>query len=90
MATFHSLAAIEAAINHWRARSPAQGEARVLSTEVDALAEPYAFMILDGRQSIDESELTGKARAALEAWRVAAEAAAGVSPDRRGGEGCRE
>ena len=71
MPNFHTLAAIEAAINHWRDRSPAQGEARVLSAEVDALAEPYALLILGGRKTIDDAELSSAARAALQAWREA-------------------
>ena len=71
MPTSHTLAAIEAAINHWRDRSPAQGEARVLSAEVNALAEPYALLILSGRKSIDDAELGDAARAALQAWRAA-------------------
>lgn len=57
---------LEAAINYWRTLSPAAGEALVLCPEASALSEPYALMIVQRQQAIDEMQLSGAAQAA---WR---------------------
>jgi hypothetical protein len=62
---------LEAAINFWRARSPAEGEELRLCAEASALAKPYALMIVQGATRIAPEQLGDKARAAYEAWRAA-------------------
>lgn len=49
---FITIQELEAAINYWRAQSPAQGEELILSKEASALAKPYALMIVQGSQRI--------------------------------------
>jgi hypothetical protein len=70
-----SLAELEAAINYWRMRSPAQGEERALCPQASALAEPYALMIFNGQQEIAAAALGAAARAALAAWHEQADSA---------------
>ena len=62
---------LEAAINFWRARSPAEGEELRLCAEASAMAKPYALMIVQGATRIAPEQLGDKARAAYEAWRAA-------------------
>ncbi len=62
---------LEAAINFWRARSPAEGEELRLCAEASSLAKPYALMIVQGATRIAPEQLGDKARAAYEAWRAA-------------------
>jgi hypothetical protein len=64
---------LEAAINFWRARSPAEGEELRLCAEASALAKPYALMIVQGATRIAPEQLGDKARAAYEAWRAASQ-----------------
>ena len=58
---------LEAAINHWRARQPAQADA-ALSPAVAALAEVYARMALARRDSVAAAALPAAARDAWLAW----------------------
>lgn len=60
-----TVAALEAAINHWRALRPSQGEERALSPEVDTLAEVYADMIMRYAAAIDIAKLSAAQRALL-------------------------
>ncbi|HZX25607.1 MAG TPA: DUF3717 domain-containing protein [Telluria sp.] len=60
---------LEAAINHWRARKPAQGAEFVLSAEVNALARVYALMIFHRRSSIPFDSLEPFAQQLVRAWR---------------------
>ncbi|MEI2415409.1 DUF3717 domain-containing protein [Orrella sp. JC864] len=62
-----TLTELEEAINHWRRRSPSQGEAHRLCPQAAALAEPYAGMIMAHRHEIALSELGPQAREALQA-----------------------
>ncbi|TAK91542.1 MAG: DUF3717 domain-containing protein [Burkholderiaceae bacterium] len=59
---------LEAAINYWRTRSPAQGEAHVLSAEAAALSKPYALMIFQHQSSIELQQLEPAAQEALVAY----------------------
>ena len=65
MDTIH-ITDLEAAINHWRARQPAEGSA--LGTEVAALAEVYGLMVFLRQHEADASRLPAAARAAWLAW----------------------
>lgn len=66
MAALH-ITDIEAAINHWRDRSPsAVGQA--LSAQVNALAQVYAQMVYQRESEVDENAMPGEARAAWMAW----------------------
>jgi hypothetical protein len=67
-----SIAELEAAINYWRAISPAQGEALVLSTQAGALADPYAMMIFRHLATVRLDALDPAARRALEQYRKSA------------------
>ena len=58
---------LEAAINHWRARSPSQAGA-ALAPEVAALAEVYARMAIAQRQTLEVAALSDAARSAWLAW----------------------
>lgn len=58
---------LEAAINHWRARSPSQAGA-ALAPEVAALAEVYARMAIAQRQTLEVASLSDAARSAWLAW----------------------
>lgn len=70
---------LEAAINFWRARSPAEGEELRLCAEASALAKPYALMIVQGATRIAPEQLGDKARAAYEAWRAATGLSASIA-----------
>ena len=58
---------LEAAINHWRARQPAQAGA-ALAPAVAALAEVYARMAVERRDSVAADTLPADARDAWLAW----------------------
>jgi hypothetical protein len=64
-----TLAELEDAINYWRARSPAQGDALVLAPQVKALAEIYALMIVHRMPRVQVPLLSPAARDALAGWR---------------------
>jgi predicted Fe-S protein YdhL (DUF1289 family) len=57
---------LEAAINWWRERAPADGLA--LGAELDALAEVYARLALARQHHIEEDALPAAARQAWLAW----------------------
>ena len=58
---------LESAINHWRARAPAQAGA-ALAPAVAALAEVYARMVVERRDSVAVAALPDDARDAWLAW----------------------
>jgi predicted Fe-S protein YdhL (DUF1289 family) len=58
---------IEAAINHWRARSPSP-DGVTLCPELRALAEVYALLIYYKEDEADEKGFPPKALAAWMAW----------------------
>ena len=66
METVHILD-VEAAINHWRARQPADAGA-ALAPEVAALAELYARMVFDRQGEVEVAQLPAAARTAWLAW----------------------
>lgn len=66
-----SIQDLEAAINYWRLRSPSTGEEQKLSPEVNALAKPYASLIMGGQAQIETDGLDKAARDALIAWKSA-------------------
>jgi len=57
---------LEAAINYWRSKSPAEGEELHLCLEASALAKPYALMIVQGAQRIPVDVLDEAARSAVQ------------------------
>jgi hypothetical protein len=63
------LTELEQAINFWRNRHPSTGEEQKLCSEANALATPYAEMIVGHLRHIDEATLPEAARAALAQWR---------------------
>ena len=58
---------IEAAINHWRARTPVVDGA-ALAPPLRALAEVYALLIYHGETEADEATLPAEAKAAWLVW----------------------
>ncbi|OVZ64973.1 hypothetical protein CDO44_01055 [Pigmentiphaga sp. NML080357] len=70
-----TLTELEDAINFWRAHKPSTGEEHTLCNEAAALAGPYAAMIMNHRRAVDVAGLPEPARAAIEAWRQARQAA---------------
>ena len=58
---------IEAAINHWRARSPSP-DGVTLAPELRALAEVYALLVYHRQTEADEASMPAKARQAWLAW----------------------
>jgi predicted Fe-S protein YdhL (DUF1289 family) len=66
MAAVH-IADVEAAINWWRAKSPANGAA-ALTQQVNALASAYGAMIATRTDTLAEEALSLEAIAAFEAW----------------------
>jgi predicted Fe-S protein YdhL (DUF1289 family) len=58
---------IEAAISHWRERSPSP-DGISLARELRALAEVYALMVYFRETEADEASLPAEARAAWMAW----------------------
>ena len=57
---------LEAAINYWRAQSPAEGEELRLCVEATALAKPYALMIVQGAQRMPMDVLDPAAQASIQ------------------------
>jgi len=57
---------LEAAINYWRAQSPAVGDELRLCAEASALAKPYALMIVQGAQRAPMDVLDETARVAVQ------------------------
>jgi hypothetical protein len=57
---------LEAAINYWRAQSPAEGEELRLCAEATALAKPYALMIVQGAQRMPVDVLDAVAQTAIQ------------------------
>ena len=57
---------LEAAINYWRAQSPAKGEELRLCEEATALAKPYALMIVQGAQRMPVDVLDVASQAAIQ------------------------
>lgn len=67
MASLH-ISDIEAAINHWRARSPAAAGSLELGPELGALAELYGHMAYARQTEVDEADLGEQALQAWMAW----------------------
>ena len=67
MAGIH-ISDIEAAINHWRARSAGSDAAAPLAPELGALAELYGRMAYARQTEVDEAALGEAARAAWLDW----------------------
>jgi hypothetical protein len=65
-----SVQELEAAINYWRERAPARGNAYALSPQVNLLAPIYALMIFRGAACVDTSTLAPGAQQLLRAWRA--------------------
>lgn len=65
--TKYTIGQIENAINFWRSRERPQPDNGILtlSAPTRALVEPYARMIVDRRETIDDIELTAEQREAL-------------------------
>lgn len=59
---------IEAAINHWRSRSPSSSDGLGLAPQVSALGELYAVMAYRHATEIDEDSLSPEVMAAWQAW----------------------
>ena len=59
---------IEAAINHWRAREPAEPHGLALSAGLNALAEVYALLVYHRQTEALEATLPDAAREAWLAW----------------------
>ena len=66
MAAIHIID-IEAAINHWRQRSPSP-DGIALAPETQALGEVYARMVFQRTEELDEADLPPTALAAWLAW----------------------
>jgi uncharacterized protein len=66
MSAIH-IADLEAAINWWRAQSPADS-AGALGSEVSTLASAYGHMIAQRVDTLDEDELSLEALHAFETW----------------------
>lgn len=59
---------LEAAINFWRARSPASGDELSLCKEASALSKPYALMIVQRQATLSSDRLEPSARDAWETY----------------------
>jgi hypothetical protein len=66
-----SVQELEAAINFWRATTPAHGNEYALSPEVKLLARVYALMIFNRVSSVDTDLLDASERQVLLSWRAA-------------------
>ncbi len=62
---------LEQAINHWRGLRPSIGEERALSTEVNVLANVYAYMIFNHLKAMPLASLDETAQRLIESWRRA-------------------
>ena len=65
-----SMQELEAAINFWRARTPARGNEYALSPEVATLATVYALMIFRQAGSVAVESLNTSAQQVLQTWRA--------------------
>ncbi len=65
-----SVQELEAAINYWRARSPAGRNEYALSRDVNLLAPIYALMIYRGAPTLDMNTLDPNVRQLLHVWRA--------------------
>jgi hypothetical protein len=65
---FISITDLEAAINYWRHRSPAEGDELRLCKEASALSKPYALLIVQRQSGLPTERLDADARAAWEAY----------------------
>jgi hypothetical protein len=63
-----SIQELEAALNYWRSRSPAEGEELRLCPQASVLAKPYALMIVQGSQRVPMDVLDGAAQAAIQGF----------------------
>ncbi len=63
-----SIFELEAAINHWRHITPSDANGMVLSPPVNALSEPYAWMIVTHAKTMPISALQSEACAAWLAY----------------------
>jgi hypothetical protein len=66
-----SITELEAAINYWRHKQPAQGEELRLSRAASLLAEPYAMLIMTKRKAVAIEQLDGQAQEAIRQWLAA-------------------
>jgi hypothetical protein len=64
-----TLTDLEQAINFWRNRHPSTGEEQKLCPEANALAAPYAHMIVHHLKQIEVESLPDMAQGALAKWR---------------------
>lgn len=64
-----TLTQLEQAINFWRNRHPSTGEEQKLCPEANALATPYAQMIVQHLQHLEIDTLSDPAQGALAQWR---------------------
>jgi hypothetical protein len=71
-----TLTDLEQAINFWRTRHPSTGEEQKLCPEANALATPYAQMIVLHLKQIEVESLSDQAQGALTLWRQLQQAAA--------------
>lgn len=56
---------LEAAINHWRQREPAENAGLTLAEPTRALAEIYAMLVYQRKDAVEPAQLS---HAALDAW----------------------
>jgi hypothetical protein len=63
-----SITDLEAAINYWRSRSPAEGDELRLCKEASALSRPYALLIVQRQSGLPPEQLDADARLAWEAY----------------------
>ncbi|WMY08207.1 DUF3717 domain-containing protein [Paraburkholderia phenoliruptrix] len=63
-----SIQELEAAINFWRARSPASGDELVLCKEASALSKPYALLIVQRRNTLSRDRLDADAQQAWDSY----------------------
>jgi hypothetical protein len=66
-----ALTELEDAINYWRIQRPASVDCCALSPEVSALAELYAWMIIDHLHDISLEHATREVRQLLDLWQDA-------------------
>ncbi|MDR6387646.1 DUF3717 domain-containing protein [Paraburkholderia phenoliruptrix] len=63
-----SIQELEAAINFWRARSPASGDELILCKEASALSKPYALLIVQRRNTLSRDRLDANAQQAWDSY----------------------
>ena len=63
-----SIQELEAAINFWRARSPASGDELVLCKEASALSKPYALLIVQRQNTLTRDGLDAFAQQAWDSY----------------------